>query len=303
MSRDRSRITPESALAHFTRTAQTVSEQVIGSYSTSFGVATRLLGRRHRRHVRNIYALVRVADEIVDGVAKEAGLSPAEQLAALERYAQETGRAMRTGYSTDLVIHAFARTAREAGIDERLTGPFFESMRTDLIEPGGDQLVFDRASHAAYVHGSAEVVGLMCLRVFMRGRDLGDVERRRLEYGASRLGAAFQNINFLRDLGDDTARLGRSYLGSAEPLTEDELGFWIAQIRSQLSDAAEVIPLLPSDARAAVRSALALFSNLTDRVARTPVAELSRSRIRVPDPVKAALSSSAVLTTLMEGRR
>jgi phytoene/squalene synthetase len=136
----------------------------------------------------------------------------------------------------------------------------------------------------------------------MRDRVLDDVERERLEHGARQLGAAFQNINFLRDLGHDTAKLGRRYLGSVGPLTEDELQSWIAEVRSQLSDAAEVIPLLPFDARAAVRSALALFANLTDRVARTPAAALHRSRIRVPDPVKAALASSAVLTTLIEGR-
>lgn len=302
MSRHRRAMTPESPLTLFTRTAEVASENVIGSYSTSFGIATRLLGKRHRSHVRNIYALVRVADEIADGVAEEAGLSRAEQLEALRRYSAETSLAMRTGYSSDLVIHSFARTAREAGIDETLTDPFFESMRTDLLDAGGRRVVFDRESHAAYVHGSAEVVGLMCLCVFVRGRALGDSERRRLEHGASRLGAAFQNINFLRDLGDDTARLGRSYLGSSGLLTEDELRFWVAEIRSQLSDAREVVPLLPADARAAVRSALALFANLTDRVARTPAAELHRTRIRVPDPVKAVLASSAVLTTMLERR-
>lgn len=303
MSRKRVPPAPGASIAQFTCTAETVSEKVIRTYSTSFGLATRLLGTRHRRHVRNIYALVRVADEIVDGVASQAGLSIAEQKDALDRYAAETHLALRTGYSSDLVIHAFAQTARQAGIDEDLTAPFFASMRADLLDGDDGHVVFDRTEHATYVYGSAEVVGLMCLRVFSRGSILSSTERHTLEHGARRLGAAFQNINFLRDLGDDTARLGRSYLGTGSTLTEDGLRFWIAEIRSQLSDAAEAIPLLPHDARAAVRSALALFANLTERIARTPARQLSSTRIRVPDPIKAVLVCSAILKTLTEGRR
>lgn len=303
MSRHRQPPASETPLAQFARTAETVSRGVIGSYSTSFGLATRLLGKRHRNHVRNIYALVRIADEIVDGVASEAGLTPAEQMDALKRYSAETHLAMRIGYSSDLIIHSFARTARVAGIDETLTRPFFASMRADLLGTGEKENIFDDEAHAAYVHGSAEVVGLMCLRVFTRDRRFTHAEQQRVEHGARQLGAAFQNINFLRDLGDDTRRLGRSYLGNEQPLTDEQLQSWVARIRSQLSDAEKAIPSLPFDARAAVRSALALFSQLTDRIARTPATELYRTRIRVPDPVKAVLVSSAVLTTLMKGRR
>lgn len=317
------------SLARFTRTAETVADDVIGAYSTSFGLATRLLGRRHRTHVRNVYALVRVADEIVDGVASEAGLDADEQAEALERYIDETHRAMRTGYSSDLVVHAFARTARECGIDETLTGPFFDSMRADLAGPAhldgpfgpeaeairagrrsasapaapGVPAVFDAERHAAYVHGSAEVVGLMCLRVFLRGSDTSPAELMRLEHGARRLGAAFQNVNFLRDLGDDTARLGRSYLGVTGRLTDAERDRWVDEVRAQLADAEAVLPLLPADARAAVRSALLLFDDLANRVARTPAAELYRRRIRVPDARKCLLAGRAVLATLREGRR
>lgn len=293
---------PHSSLAQFTNTAQAVAEDVISVYSTSFGLATRLLGKRHRTHVRNIYALVRVADEIVDGVASEAGLSVPDQLDALNRYESDTRRALRTGYSSDLIIHAFAHTAREAGIDESLTEPFFASMRSDLTD-GHTVAVFDEHAHAAYVYGSAEVVGLMCLRVFLRERALEDTERAQLEFGARRLGAAFQNINFLRDLGDDSARLGRSYLGTNDRLDDEGRDRWVAEVRAQLADANATIPLLPVDARAAVRSAHGLFENLTDRVAATPAESLYRARIRVPDAVKLGLASSAVFTTLIEGRR
>lgn len=319
-----------SSLERFTRTAEVAAGDVIGTYSTSFGLATRLLGKRHRQHVRNIYAMVRVADEIVDGVAAEAGLTVAEQAEALDRYVTDTHRAMRVGYSSDLVIHAFARTAREAGIDESLTQPFFDSMRADLgeggaaaedsadagtyagsepgaaarAEPEATQtpapLVYDSEAHARYVHGSAEVVGLMCLRVFLRGRSTSGAERDRLEFGARQLGAAFQNINFLRDLADDTDRLGRSYLSANERLSDVDREAWVRTVRTQLDDARAVIPLLPKDARAAVRSALALFEALTDRVDRATAADLYRTRVRVPDPVKAGLAARALVSTWME---
>ena len=306
----------DTSLTHFTRTAERAANQVISAYSTSFGLACRLLGSRHRQHVRNIYALVRVADELVDGVTAEAGLSYQEQCDALTHFIDETHRAVMLGYSSDLIIHAFAQTARRAGIDDSLIDPFFDSMRmdlgerTDLLERNATSateqptpLRFDADAHDGYVHGSAEVVGLMCLRVFMRDENIDDGDAADLEHGASRLGAAFQNINFLRDLADDTTRLGRSYLGTSDHLEDRDRMGWVSTIRAQLADANAVIPMLPRDARAAVRSALALFQALTDRIEQTTVDELYRSRVRVPDPVKAGLAARAVASTWMELHR
>ncbi|MFA5606293.1 MAG: squalene/phytoene synthase family protein [Leucobacter sp.] len=291
------------SLRLFTETSETVAGEVISAYSTSFGLATRLLGRRHRAHIRNIYAMVRVADEIVDGVASEAGLTHSQQQDALQRFTDETHRAMQLGYSTDMVLHAFARTAREAGISESLTEPFFASMRADLRHEQEGPAVFSAEEHASYVYGSAEVVGLMCVRVFVRDESLTEHEEAEIERGARSLGAAFQNINFLRDLADDTARLGRSYLGVNGQLTESDRDRWVAEVRAQLAAADDVIPLLPRDARAAVRSALMLFAELTNRVAKTPTAQLYSARIRVPDPVKLSLAIRAVTTTALEGKR
>ncbi|MEV4953294.1 phytoene/squalene synthase family protein [Paenarthrobacter nitroguajacolicus] len=309
-------VATDTSFTHFTRTAERAANQVISAYSTSFGLACRLLGSRHRQHVRNIYALVRVADELVDGVTAEAGLSYQEQCDALTHFIDETHRAVKLGYSSDLIIHAFAQTARAAGIDDSLIDPFFDSMRmdlgerTDLLERTSASateqptpLRFDADAHDGYVHGSAEVVGLMCLRVFMRDEKIDDGDAAALEHGASRLGAAFQNINFLRDLADDTTRLGRSYLGTADHLEDRDRMGWVSTIRAQLADANAVIPMLPRDARAAVRSALALFQALTDRIEQTTVDELYRSRVRVPDPVKAGLAARAVASTWMELHR
>jgi phytoene/squalene synthetase len=291
----------DDSLRRFSRTAEIATAHVIRAYSTSFGMATRLLGRRHRQHIRNVYAMVRIADEIVDGVAAEAGLDAGAQADALASYIAETHRAMRTGYSSDLILHAFARTARACGIGEDLTQPFFDSMRADIAD-GAAVSAYDAEAHSRYVFGSAEVVGLMCLRVFLRGAVRTPEEHAVLEQGARQLGAAFQNVNFLRDLADDTDRLHRSYLSGASRLTDADRDAWVATVERQLDDARASIPLLPKDARAAVRSALLLFAALTARVKRTPVEELYRRRVRVPNPIKLLLAARAALVTAVEPR-
>lgn len=303
MSETRTTPSDRAALDRFTATAESAACGVIRSYSTSFGLASRLLGSRHRQHVRNVYAMVRIADEIVDGVAAEAGLAPLDQQAALTEYAEQTHRAMRTGYSSNIVLHAFARTARESGIGTDLTEPFFASMRDDLgtTEVSSAQLrTHDAASHARYVYGSAEVVGLMCLRIFVRGMRVSEADEATLLHGAKQLGAAFQNVNFLRDLADDTDRLRRGYLSGDGRLTAGQRDEWVQTIRRQLDDANRTIPLLPRDARAAVRSAHGLFAALTDRVARTPIEVLYHQRVRVPDAQKAAIAARALITTSLE---
>ncbi|MGN6742318.1 MAG: phytoene/squalene synthase family protein, partial [Amnibacterium sp.] len=194
-------------LERYERAAWRSSAVVIAEYSTSFGLATRMLTATTRRHIRDVYALVRLADEVVDGVAVESGLSRDEVAAALDALEADTYRAMGTGYSTNLVVHAFAATARAVGIGEEVVRPFFTSMRMDL-----DRTEHDPASFATYVYGSAEVVGLMCLQAFLaEGPAPSPQQRAVLETGARRLGAAFQKVNFLRDLAADSGGLGRAY--------------------------------------------------------------------------------------------
>lgn len=273
-------------LERFSHTAQRAADVVIDAYSTSFGVATRLLAPHRRAHIRAIYALVRVADEIVDGVAAQAGLSLAQQRATLDRFEESVETALQTGYSPDVVVHAFAHTAREVGIGPELTAPFFASMRMDL--DGGDAAT----GHDAYVYGSAEVIGLMCLKVFIADRTVSDDQLAVLERGARSLGAAFQDVNFLRDLADDAA-LGRSYLTCGARLDEVQKAAWVASVRQQLAEARESMPLLPADVRAAVRSAHDLFAALADKVERTPVEHLYRHRVRVSDARKALIVARA----------
>jgi phytoene synthase len=283
---------PPSGSSLYDGLADQTASLVIRRYSTSFGMASRLLGAGIRQSVANIYALVRVADEIVDGGAADAGLDRKQAERMLDAYESETERALAEGYSADLVVHAFARTARDAGFGTELTKPFFASMRADLRET-----THDAESFAAYVYGSAEVVGLMCLRVFVKDapRPYRAGELETLETGARALGAAFQKVNFLRDLAADHGKLGRSYFPGIDVtrLTEDEKNRLLDDIDADLARAAETLVLLPRSSRRAVLVAQRLFADLSRRLRRTPADVLIRTRVRVPDPVKLRIALSA----------
>ncbi len=277
-------------LSLYDRVAEETSSVIIRRYSTSFGLASRLLGPGVRQHVENIYALVRIADEIVDGAAEDAGLDAAGAGRVLDELERETERAMAEGFSANLVVHAFALTAREVSFGSELTAPFFESMRADL-----SQKVHDQASFERYVYGSAEVVGLMCLRAFLLGENVTD--HARLETGARALGAAFQKVNFLRDLSADFETLGRSYfpdvaVDSFDEATKVRL---LDDIDADLAVSAAVVPDLPRSSRRAVALAQSLFAELSVRLRVTPAAELIHTRVRVPNPVKARLALAAAM--------
>ena len=269
--------------------AETSAAAVLAGYSTSFGLACRLLSEPVRTHVRNVYALVRIADEIVDCSESELALEHRDVL--LKALEEETYEALRTGYAVNLVVHAFAVTARECGIGTDLLEPFFGSMRADL-----SVTTHDTDSLESYVYGSAEVVGLMCLRVFLAGRgDTGLYAE--LAPGARRLGAAFQKVNFLRDLGSDSAELGRNYFPSVrvDAFTDAQRDRLLADIDADLHAAAEVIPRLPVSSRRAVAAAHALFAELSRRLGETPADRIASTRVRVPGMVKARVVAGAVL--------
>jgi phytoene/squalene synthetase len=271
--------------------AEAAAGLVIRRYSTSFGAASRLLGREVRQDVENVYALVRIADEIVDGGAGQTGLTPEAARRVLDDLERETERAVAEGYSANLVVHAFAGTARSAGFGTELTAPFFASMRADLTMTEHDAASFER-----YVYGSAEVVGLMCLRVFLRDAEApSPSDLATLEAGARSLGAAFQKVNFLRDLAADAGQLGRRYFPGVDPasLTEADKARLLDDIDADLVRAEATLPLLPASSRRAVALAHRLFAELSRRLRRTPAADLIRTRVRVPDPVKLRIAFGA----------
>lgn len=287
-----------SEIGRYNAAALASATTVIDAYSTSFGLAARLLESTVRTHVRSIYALVRVADEIVDGAAAGAGIDVEGQRELLDDLERETERAIIRGYSTNLIVHAFANTARASGIDSLLTAPFFASMRRDL-----DSRPFTEAGLAEYIYGSAEVIGLMCLRCFLEHSPRSPAEVLELELGARSLGAAFQKINFLRDLASDRDILGRNYFPGIDPLTmtDREKNGLLDDIDTDLAAAEGVLPALPTGCRRAVTAAHRLFAQLSSRLRATPAETLLRSRVRVPDAEKLVIVFSAALGSA--GRR
>ena len=272
-------------LALYTKAAQKSSREVIYSYSTSFGLATKLINPKIRQHIESIYAMVRVADEIVDGSAAEAAignqaLDPAKEIQDFET---ECFTAMKTGYSTNLVLHAFAVTAREVGIEKDIVKPFFDSMKMDLTDTEHDEKSFKK-----YVYGSAEVVGLMCLQAFIKDKKYDSEQLEILEEGALALGSAFQKVNFLRDLSADFSRLGRSYFPGVkvDNFDEETKKRLVMDIDLELNKARNAIPLLPSSAAKAVRAACELFASLNKKISRTNSQELISTRISVANGKK-----------------
>jgi phytoene synthase len=278
------------------RVAEEAAGAVIRRYSSSFGLASRLLPRRNRADIQNIYGLVRVADEIVDGVAASAGLAPEEVGEQLDALEADALRAIRTGYSSNLIVQAFARTARRTGFGDDLVVPFFASMRADLSASEHTP-----ESFAAYVYGSAEVVGLMCLAAFLGGRRPADLPR--LEDGARALGAAFQKVNFLRDLSADFGSLGRSYFPGVrvEEFDDEVKNQLLDDLDRDLARAAEVLPSLPADSRAAVAVAHGLFAELSRRLREMPAERIAAERVSVPQHVKLRIVATSVAG--VRGRR
>ena len=260
---------------------------VIQEYSTSFGWASRLLHEPVRTHVRSLYALVRIADEIVDDPALDLADEGRRQM--LEALEQETAQAIAQGRSTNLVVHAFALAAREHGIGQELIGPFFASMRADL-----EIATHDEASLAEYVHGSAEVVGLMCLRVFVAG---DDAQYERLREPARALGSAFQKVNFLRDLAEDHDQLGRSYFPGLDPEDFDDAqrDVLLDEIDAELELARTAIGQLPASSRSAVAAAHGLYRALSERLRATPAARIREARVRVPDHHKVRILAQVLI--------
>jgi phytoene/squalene synthetase len=245
-----------------------------------------------RAHIGNFYALVRLADEIVDGVAEEAGVDRARARVMLDALEADTEQALGVGYSTNLIVHAFAHSARHVGVGSDLTRPFFRSMRMDLTET-----THTPESFAEYVYGSAEVVGLMCLEAFLEGQVVSPTDKETMVSGARALGAAFQKVNFLRDLGADVQALGRSYFPgiSVDSLTEESKNLLVDDIDQDLARSAAALPLLPPAARRAVALAHVLFEALAKKIRATPAATLQTTRLSVSSGTKLWLALRVLL--------
>ena len=263
--------------------AENASLTVTKTYSTSFSLAILLLDKNIRQHIYNIYGFVRLGDEIVDTFHEQ----PQEVL--LREFKEATYLAIERGFSLNPILHSFQQTIREFNIDRRLIDQFLYSMEMDL-----KPVTYDRELYEKYIVGSAEVVGLMCLKVFVLG---DDTEYNRLKFAAERLGAAFQKINFLRDLRADAVLLGRNYFPelSVEKFDEATKKEIEKDIEKDFKAAFIGIQELPHRARFGVYLAYRYYYSLFTKIKNVPAAEVMATRIRVSDNNKYIIIAKSYL--------
>ncbi|MDK8846941.1 squalene/phytoene synthase family protein [Corynebacterium sp. MSK297] len=281
------------SLRHYDRLANNATTEVIKSYSSSFHAATCLYPRQIRQDIRNIYAVVRIADEIVDGTAGQAAHGSLST--ALDNYEKLVLEAPKHRFHTDLILHGYANTARRCGLSKEYVKAFFRSMRMDLRKDS-----YTEPELADYIYGSAEVIGLLCLEIFFQQYPKPDSETwQRLQHGAKRLGAGFQKANFLRDYTDDVTSRGRYYYpelatGSANEAYERI----IQQIYSDFAFAEDALKFLPSSVQPAVRAALRIYRQLAQQLAESPAAVLGnsdeRARLSVSKLTKASVLAQCI---------
>ena len=254
------------------------SKIITKKYSTSFSIAVNLLSPNIREAIYNIYGFVRVADEIVDSFEDY----PKEEL--LDRFEEEYKYSLKVGISANPVINAFQGTLSKYNIDHALVESFLKSMRTDLEKQKYD----NQKEIDEYIYGSADVVGLMCLKVFVQG---DENKFNNLKEPAMKLGSAFQKVNFLRDLNEDYENLNRSYFPNISPnnFTEADKSRDILEIKNDFEEAYKGIIKLPKEAKLAVYVAYKYYFNLLYKIEKTPSKKLKEKRIRVSNPKKMAL--------------
>ncbi|WOK06708.1 phytoene/squalene synthase family protein [Imperialibacter roseus] len=261
----------------FDSTALKVSQLVTERYSTSFTLGIKTLHKKFRDPVFAIYGFVRYADEIVDTFHDH------NKKALLERFRKDTYDAIDEKLSFNPILHSFQSVVNQYKIENELIDAFLRSMEMDII-----QNEYNESGYQEYIYGSAEVVGLMCLRVFCEG---DDEQFRSLKAPARRLGAAFQKVNFLRDIKSDFKDRGRTYFPGVDFNNFSQISK--AQIESDIQqdfDAAyEGIKRLPKGARLGVYLAYVYYLTLFSKIKRLPVARIMTERIRIPDSKKIIL--------------
>jgi len=260
-----------------TKTSKNITKQ----YSTSFAMGIRLLKKELREPIYNIYGFVRIADEIVDT------FHAAPQRDLLLEFREDTNKAIDRGISTNPVLHSFQQTVNEFNIDRTLIDTFMDSMQMDL-----DKIDYTSDLYDKYILGSAEVVGLMCLHVFVNN-DKRLYEE--LKPYAMKLGAAFQKINFLRDLKDDYQVLGRVYFPNVEmqEFSEKSKESIIREIEADFKQGLEGIKKLPKSSRFGVYLAYVYYTKLLKSIKKKPADVLLNERVRIPDFKKYSLLVSS----------
>ena len=260
------------------------SKLVTKRYSTSFSMGTSLLGSEIKRHIYNIYGFVRFADEIVDTFHKY------NKKDLLDRFENDLFYAIENQISLNPILNSFQHTVNKNNIEIELINSFIESMRLDLHK----SLYETETEYKKYVYGSADVVGLMCLKVFVKG-DLKNYNE--LKTSAMALGSAFQKVNFLRDLKTDSEDLKRNYFPNVDVANFDEKTKQkiIEEIENDFNNALEGINKLPDDSRLGVYTAYKYYKKLLFKLKRTSSLNIKRIRIRIPNYQKIAVLAKSYL--------
>ncbi|TGD82666.1 phytoene/squalene synthase family protein [Hymenobacter wooponensis] len=264
-------------VALFTDTSLACSKLITTRYSTSFTLGIRTLDSRFHLPVYAVYGWVRWADEIVDTFHDH------DKAALFADFRRQTDEALATGLSLNPVLHAFQHVVRLYSIDREFIDAFLYSMEMDLDDRSYNQSLYER-----YIYGSAEVVGLMCLRIFCEG-DQAQFER--LREPARRLGSAFQKVNFLRDIRSDYEDRGRVYFPGVqyERFTDEVKREIEADIRADFEAGYAGIVQLPRSARLGVYLAYVYYLKLFHKIRQLPAARILGERVRVPDNTKILL--------------
>lgn len=261
----------------FHKVSQSCSRITTETYSTSFASAIRLLHKDLREPIYNIYGFVRFADEIVDSFHEY------DKTALLQQFRQETYDAIERGISLNPILHSFQLTVNQYKIDHSLIHSFFNSMEMDLHRQW-----YDAAGYDEYIYGSAEVVGLMCLYIFCEGD--GSMYAR-LKPAAQALGAAFQKVNFLRDVQADFNGLNRIYFPGVDfsnftPRMKHDIE---EEIAADFNRALPGILQLPLKARFGVYVAYKYYLSLFNRIRKVAPTRIMKERVRIPNYRKAMI--------------
>lgn len=263
--------------ALYDQVALRCSKLTTRAYSTSFSLGILCLQKELRNPIYSIYGFVRFADEIVDT------FHDYNKRELLERFKAETYKALEDGISLNPILHSFQETVKQYNIDRSSIDLFLRSMEMDL-----ELKSYDNDGLKQYILGSAEVVGLMCLRVFVKG---DDTLYHQLKPYAMSLGSAFQKINFLRDLQADYIYMGRSYFPDLDlnQFNEEKKKQIEESIRHDFDEGLKGIKLLPRSSRFGVYVAYVYYLALFNKIKNTPCERVLESRIRIRNRHKATL--------------
>ena len=256
----------------FDKISEECSKNVTKSYSTSFSLATKMLSSNIRQDIYNIYGFVRFADEIVDTFHSY------NKKELFKRFVDDLNHSLKEKISLNPILNSFQKTVHKYNIDRDLINSFLKSMEQDLKKKKYESI----HEYKEYIYGSADVVGLMCLKVFVSGRN---DDYKKLKPYAMSLGSAFQKVNFLRDINDDYKKLNRVYFPGVDygTFNEDVKNNIMIDIEKDFAKALKGIYMLPNNSKFGVYAAYKYYKRLLRKLERASYLQIKSERVRVPN--------------------